>query len=196
MVKAGKSDTELAETNFSAFSRTLKAIDRIRFQSRPVCLVGRDIILCVGLPGLGKTHWAYQTYPDLFELAIGSSVWFDGYFGQPVVLLDEFEGDMPLASALKVLDNYYVRMAPVKGSFTWWNPSTIVVTSNSHPSLWYDYTKRLSKESALRRRFTVIREYTAQGVVVHDTPDAIALYWPIVSGPVVKQELKNNYLQL
>lgn len=195
LVREGKSDLELAEVNFSAFSRTLKAIDRIRFSCRPSCNEGRKIILLVGKPGLGKTRYAYDTYPDLFELAIGSGIWFDGYIGQKVVLLDEFEGEMPLSSSLKVLDNYYVRMAPIKGSFTWWNPEVILLTSNNHPSLWYDYTKRQDKQNALRRRFTEIREYTNGSILVHDTPESIIEYWPIHGDqPVTYQNIDNNYL--
>lgn len=178
---------ELAEINFSAFSRTLKAIDRIRFQCRPVLKGMRKIILLVGKPGTGKTRYCYHKHPELFELAIGQSVWFDGYVGQPVVLLDEFEGEMPLTSALKVLDNYYVRMAPVKGSFVWWNPERIYLTSNSHPMHWYDYSKREDKEEALRRRFTKIIEFKGENdVTINSTPEHIKEYWPIKSDGVVK----------
>jgi len=178
---------ELAELNFSAFSRTLKAIDRIRFQVRPECTEPREVILLVGKPGTGKTYMAYKEEPKLFELAIGAGVWFDGYCGQETVLLDEFEGEMPLTSALKILDNYYVRMAPVKGSFVWWNPKKIYVTSNSHPMHWYDYSKRQDKEGALRRRFTKILEFSDDGrITINSTPEHIRDYWPIKADGVTK----------
>lgn len=193
LVKQGKSDLELAEANFSAFSRTLKAIDRIRFQIRPVCTEPRKVILLVGKPGTGKTRKAYEMFPNIFELAIGSGVWFDGYYGQESVLLDEFEGEMPLSSSLKILDNYYVRMAPVKGSFCWWNPKVIIVTSNSHPNTWYDYSKRTDKESALRRRFTEIHHYTGDEILLYDTIEKINKYWSIPEG-FIKQDVTNNYL--
>lgn len=176
LVKDGKSDAELADINFSAFSRTLKAIDRIRFQTRPPCNQAREVILLTGPPGVGKTKWAYDHYPDLFELAIGSSVWFDGYHGQETVLLDEFEGEMPLTSALKVLDPYYVRMAPIKGSFVWWNPSRIIVTSNTHPANWYKWTGREVKEEALRRRFSKIYS----GLELKEETD-VKYFWPLAA---------------
>jgi len=94
LVINGASDIELADLNFDAFARTLKAIDRIRFQTKPKCTTPREIILYTGPTGIGKTRAANEAHPDLFELAIGSGVWFDGYVGQPVVLLDEFEGKL------------------------------------------------------------------------------------------------------
>lgn len=192
LVKEGKSDMELADYNFEAFSRTLKAIDRIRFQNRPKCETAREIILYTGPTGVGKTRSAYEAYPELFELAIGSGVWFDGYVGQETVLLDEFEGEMPLTSALKILDPFYVRMAPVKGSFTWWNPKRVIVTSNSHPMHWYDYSKRVEKEAALRRRFTKV--YHGANLECLDTPEKIKAWWPVATDGKEKQTLSNNYL--
>jgi len=104
---------------------------------------------------------------------------------------------MPLTSALKILDQFYVRMAPVKGSFTWWNPRIIIVTSNSHPSTWYDYSKRQEKEAALRRRFTKV--YHGADLALLDTPEAIKKWWPIAFSdeaekPKEAQTLANNYL--
>ncbi|QKV51008.1 putative replication associated protein [Crucivirus sp.] len=184
-VKAGKNDLELAEINFSAFSRTLKAIDRLRFYVRPVQEGPREIILLVGKPGVGKTRWAYAEYPDLYELPVSTGLWFDGYHGQDTVLLDEFEGAMPLNSALKVLDPYYVRSVAIKGGFTWWNPRRIIVTSNVHPSSWYDFYTRRDKEIALRRRFTKIYSEMKE---VDST-----IYWPISNDGSVTRFDGDNY---
>jgi len=78
--------------------------------------------------------------------------------GQKEVLLDEFEGHLPLNSLLKLIDKY-VRQVPIKGGFTWFNPEVIMMTANQHPSKWYDYSTRAQKEVALRRRISQVMQY-------------------------------------
>lgn len=92
MIREGKSDLELAEHDFGLFSRTLKATDRIRLMMKPKRTEPRDVILVHGPPGVGKTRSVYEEYPDLYEAPIGKDLWLDGYAGEDVVLLDEFEG--------------------------------------------------------------------------------------------------------
>ena len=177
LVKAGKTDLELAEHNFACYSRTLKATDRIRSLTQPPRDQSRQVILYVGKPGTGKTRLAYEQHSPLWEVPIGKDLWFDGYYGQKTCLLDEFEGQIPLTQALKLLDNYYVRQVPIKGGFVWFNPDTIIVTSNSHPSVWYNYTERTDKEEALRRRFTEI--YCFDSKTHYSGLTEIKLYWPL-----------------
>lgn len=156
-VRSGLTDIQLMEQDFALYGRFIKAIDRLRLLSKPTRVGFPDVYLLVGRPGCGKTRRAYEAYPDLWEPPINMSKqdtnWFDGYTGQKQVLLDEFEGHMPLNSLLKILDRY-VRQVPVKGGFTWFNPDSIILTANEHPSTWYNYCSRLQKEQALRRRIS------------------------------------------
>lgn len=195
MVREGKTDLQLAEHDFGLYARTLKATDRIRLSIRPKANGPREIILLCGYTRTGKTRWAYDNYPDLYEVPIGDDLWFDGYQQEDTVLLDEFRGQYKLTSALKVLDNYYVRRVPIKGSFTWFNPKRIILTGNKNPQEWYDYKGRREEEEALRARFTKIVEYKkGGGIVTHDTPQKIVAFWPIEGDVVVAQTVKNNYL--
>lgn len=94
MVKEGKSNSEIAEYDFTLYARLYKAIDRVRSYIRPIRETKAQVIGLIGPPECGKTRWAYDNYPDLWEPAIqmGKENWFDGYDGQKVGLLDEFEG--------------------------------------------------------------------------------------------------------
>lgn len=182
MVVGQKTDTEIAEIAFGPFSRSLRAIDRIRAQNPPQCLTKREIILVYGDSDIGKTRWAKDTFSDLWEMPINSQsgTWFDGYYNQETALIDEFSGQMHLDQALRLLDPWYVRMVNVKTSFVWWNPKRIIVTTNIHPSLWYKWAGRENQQFSLRRRFTEIRGWThlANGLVGL-APLNIHKFWPL-----------------
>jgi len=156
-VRDGKTDLELMAEDFGTYARLQRAIARLRLLLKPVRDGYPNVLLLIGRPGCGKTRKCYENCPDLWEPPINMSKndtnWFDGYVGQKEVLLDEFEGHMPLNSLLKLIDRY-VRQVPIKNGFTWFNPETIMLTANDHPSTWYDFSNRRSKEQALRRRIT------------------------------------------
>jgi len=162
MVKSGASNLEIMEYDFALYARLMKAIDRLRLEMKPVRDKAPNVFVLVGKPGCGKTRWCYHEYPDLWEQPINMSKtdtnWFDGYHGQKAVLLDEFEGHMPLNSLLKLIDRY-MRQVPVKYGFTWFNPEVIMLTANEHPSKWYDFANRRDKEKALRRRISKVAYY-------------------------------------
>jgi len=199
MVKEGKTDLEIMELNFANYARFQRAIGRLRTLLKPKREGYPNVILIYGPPGCGKTKEAFTQHPDLWEPPITTSkkesTWFDGYVGQKVVLLDEFEGHLPLNSLLKLIDKY-VRQVPVKGGFTWFNPDTIILTCNEHPSKWYSYGDRVQKEIALRRRICEVFEYKEgyideiegrQDWIFHDNhlqegdqaTEAMKKFWPI-----------------
>lgn len=76
----------------------------------------RKFILLYGPGGIGKTRYAFDNYPGLYEVPIQTNkdTWFDGYNGQEAVLFDDFAGEMPLTSLLKVAD-VYLRKVQIKG---------------------------------------------------------------------------------
>lgn len=190
MAQNGASQLQMAEANFAAWSRCHKALDRYLSFKRPTQTEPRKKILLVGKPGIGKSKWAYDKYPNIFEIPITKDFWFDGYDGQKEILLDEFNGQFPLSLTLKLLDAFYVRQVPIKGSFVWFNPSVIVLTTNTHPSLWYDYKDRPLLEDALRRRFIDFGTVYDNLKIVDD----VKAWWPTKSDGVAMQTLDNNYL--
>ncbi len=116
------------------------------------------VTLLYGKTGRGKTRMIYDKWEDDDEFwrwsCPNTTVWFDGYDGHQLVLLDDFAGrssKMSLVMLLQVLDRYPI-MLPVKGSFVWWCPSNIAITTNIHPKDWYKYDGREEQYKALRRR--------------------------------------------
>lgn len=97
----------------------------------------REVILLIGAPGAGKTTYVLDRYPDAYVTPVDAKgFWFDGYEGHDVALIDDYSGQWPLKSLLRVLHEYPERL-PVKGGFVWWNPSKIYITTNENWNTWY-----------------------------------------------------------
>lgn len=123
-------------------------------KSKPV----PTVTVCYGPPGSGKSRYIYDRFDlgHIWSLPAGRDIWYDGYYGQPIALLDEFSGKasrLALAQLLRILDRYPIRV-PFKGGFIPFVPEQIYVTSNVHPSNWYDYSDRKYHFAALCRRIT------------------------------------------
>jgi len=110
-----------------------------------------QVIILIGQSGTGKTRWAYENYPDLYSKPEGQ--WYDAYAGEKTLLLDDYYGDIPYSQLLKVLDRYPLQV-PQKGSHIYAQWTTVIITSNRHPNLWYPqgYT------DALKRRTFILEE--------------------------------------
>ncbi len=123
------------------------------------------VYLFFGLTGTGKTDYSLASSKTTFKKD-GCDPWFDGYTDQQVLVFDDFSGarsKMPLTSVLNYIDKYPT-MLPVKGSFVPRQCSRIVVTTNIHPGLWYDYRNRKANYDALMRRFQATLYFTKKGV--------------------------------
>lgn len=113
-----------------------------------------------GPPGTGKTRFANTLGESQYFVSTprsGKEIWFDGYEGQETMILDDFYGWMRWSMLIKLLDRYKMGL-PIKGGFVSMRSKRIVITSNSHPLLWYNYGSKIVF-SALARRTTHFVEY-------------------------------------
>jgi len=106
-----------------------------------------------GPAGCGKTRAIHEAYPDAFWKPEGQ--WWDGYEGQPVVVLDDYYGDLPYAQLLKVLDRYPLRL-PVKGGFAPAEYTTVLITSNAMLDEQYPGILGKKREALYRRIHCVV----------------------------------------
>ena len=96
-----------------------------------------------GPPGTGKTTKALVDYGSVaFWKSANTGTWFDGYTGQRVLVLDEFDGNgVPIASLLE-----WTSGAPstlqLKGSTVRAAWTTVIVISNMRPERWWTGTVR------------------------------------------------------
>ncbi len=162
-VKAGSNKRKMIDDHPMAMARYSRFYATIRSTIRPVRTEDLTIRLNYGTTGTGKTRYAFDTYPDLFEIPLSNGVmWFDGYDMHKTVLFDDFCGaasKVALDNVLKLWDRY-PRQVPVKGEYVWWLPTTIIVTTNLHPRNWYTWEGRECQYDALKRRITEVYLYT------------------------------------
>lgn len=136
---AGATEKDIAEQYFSRWViyrrafREYTEIRRVSTTIRDVC-----VVLLHGPSGSGKSSFVFTNFADSGLWISGDPVlkWFDGYAGEPTVLIDDFSGECPFRFLLRLLDIYPLRV-PIKGGFANWIPRTIFITSNLAVSEWY-----------------------------------------------------------
>lgn len=118
-----------------------------------------EVLVLWGETGLGKTRYAYENYPlnQIFKLTEPEGkLWWDGYNGQQVLLIDDFSGWIKYRFLLNVLDVYPLDLE-VKGGFVSAAFTQVIITSNYHPSQWYP---RHGLDAPLARRLHQIQQVT------------------------------------
>lgn len=105
----------------------------------------------VGRPRIGKSRSARLENSSHFIKPCNK--WWDGYLGEPVIIIDDFELDHKcLSHYLKIWADHYPFPAEVKGNTIKIRPAKIVVTSNYRiEDIWTDQQTIL----ALQGRFQV-----------------------------------------
>ncbi len=118
-----------------------------------------------GAPGVGKSHWAAETYPGAFYKEPDNK-WWDEYCSEDVVILDEFVGSVKMSLLLRWVDKYKCK-AESKGSMLRLANTTTVVLSNHPPWEMYPNVSEMRK-SAMYRRFKVYEMKIVDGQRVRE----------------------------
>lgn len=119
-----------------------------------------DVRIYYGDAGTGKTRKVINEFgnDNVYRLSRGDNggVWFDGYEGQKVLLIDDFNGWIRRGRLLELLDGYAFQLQ-VKGGFTWKAWDTVIITSNYEPNEWYN--KDITKDEGFRRRIKYVEHF-------------------------------------
>jgi len=119
-----------------------------------------DVELKYGVTGSGKTRDAMNTLykEDTYKIQghdIGT--WWDGYEGQKMLVIDEYNNDVIITRLLQLLDGYQVRL-PVKGSFVYAKWTNVIITTNLNLDEIHSQAKPQHKD-ALDRRINTYTHY-------------------------------------
>lgn len=150
-IKKGKTEIELFESHLSTMSRNYKFFREYRRLITPKRDHKSRVIVIYGPTGTGKTLFARTHFPRAYWKS--RSNWWDDYAGHRVVCVDEFYGWLPYDFLLRLLDRYPL-MVECKGGFHTFNSHTIILTSNRHPSEWYNEDK--CPYAPLERRIDIL----------------------------------------
>lgn len=171
MIKDRKSDYELMNECPGSFIRYSRGLRDCRFvlNQHEACSNFRklEVHIIYGHAGVGKTRYIYDKfgYDKVFKLeqdgGDNSNVWFDGYNGEKILMLDDFYGWIKYGFMLNVLDGYPLRLA-IKGGHTWANWDKVYITSNKRPDGWY--AQGIS--DALARRISTINRMNSDGKLI------------------------------
>lgn len=99
---------------YHQYGRTLEKLEilRLRKQWRTEMTEG---IWLWGPTGVGKSHEAFRNYhPDTHFIKDLNVDWWDGYKGQPIIIFNEFRGQIKLGELLDLIDKY-PKNVPVRG---------------------------------------------------------------------------------
>jgi hypothetical protein len=170
LCRTGADDDKLYDEYPSMMTTHRHTPEHIRSLHPPERTNPLEVYLFYGPPGTGKTDFAYEQASLLktepYEVPLGKDFWLTpSAYGKKFVIIDEFKSNLSLKDLLKLLDKRPIQV-PVKGSFVWWCPEFIIITTNKNPWEWYTYVDRDFEREALFRRlhYTFVFEKNAEGV--------------------------------
>jgi hypothetical protein len=152
---------EISQNHFGLFLKHYKGIEAYRRLRLPQRNWVTELYIYWGTTGTGKSHTADRTARDgerIYRLRRPNqhrgTLWWDGYEGQEVVVIDEFSGWVPWDILLLMADRYPLTV-DVKGGSVPFVARRIYITSNVHPRMWYPLISQNEvRWAALHRRVT------------------------------------------
>lgn len=181
LIRRGATELDLAEHSFGTWARNYKALNRYRFLLKAQNKQFRklDVEVIWGPAGSGKTRYAVESCATLEEDYFmlnepDAALWWDGYSGQRVLILDDFTGWVKLALLLKLLDGYPLRL-DIKGGHTSALWDKVFITSNIPPNSWYKPEAMARHPNALNRRLHSIKRLETTGQLRLTDADGVVL---------------------
>lgn len=162
-IAAGDGDEDLIRDHPGPFLRYGSMVQRVRWATGKRQRRDVRLIICCGQTGAGKSHFAWHykdgDFNQVYKLFSKRPIWFDGYCGESVLFIDEWEG-APDEEALKEITDVWPYAAPIKGSSVNAAWDTVIIATN-HTRLDLEAIWR----EPMMRRISQWREYLARDCV-------------------------------
>ena len=130
--------------------RTLKEIKKDYMPPMPDIDV-LDNLWIWGPAGCGKSTSARRMCNNVFYPKLMNK-WWDGYQGEEVVIIDDWEVENHLGHHLKIWADHFSFLGETKGGMIRIRPKRIIITSNYSP---HDCFPEEQLQAAILRRFTI-----------------------------------------
>lgn len=148
----------LWDRHFSTMVHNHRALEKYMSLSVPVRKWKTKVMLIIGPPGKQKSTLAKILAPYFGETVWtvpetkGSGLYFDGYVGQQVVILDEMDGTRMKPTMFNGLCDEFEFSVPVHfSSNVPWCPNVLIVISNYHPKYWWKKRNQNQLKQTMRR---------------------------------------------
>ena len=159
----GYSNMELLAEFPSQTQRYLSNIDKIRQMALAEHYSKElrhdlKVIYLSGSAGVGKTRYIYDTYDisDIYRVSDYNNP-FDNYKGQKILVLDEYDNQLPIQLLLNVID-IYPMLLPARYHDKWACYEKVYIISNhEYNKVFGMYNDELNK--AVKRRIDLITPY-------------------------------------
>lgn len=141
---------------YHQYGRTLHKIEDIylRQQFRKEMTKG---FWYYGKTGVGKSHKVFEDFdPKTHYVKNLDDDWWDGYTGQPIVILNEFRGQLKFSLLLELCDKFPLSLKRRNREPVPFIGTEVRITSCSHPKNIYN-TDEDDKIDQLLRRFSIVK---------------------------------------
>lgn len=136
------------------YTQYLRSLIRARDKRKTAEFRHLSVMYLYGPAGVGKSRWALENNVDKSCYRVSDySHPFDAYDGENVLILDEFDGSMPLTLLLNILDGYCMEL-PARYENRYAKYTSVIIISNKRLGDLYTYLIEDSSERlrALYRR--------------------------------------------
>lgn len=129
MIDSGASIKDVAQSDPSKFIRYHRGLQAYKEVTKEHREGKPTVIYIYGETGCGKTSSIYKKHGKENVYMKSGSKWWDGYDGQEVILIDDFDGCWPFRDLLRLLDNYPYT-GEIKGGTVKINSKYIYITAD------------------------------------------------------------------
>lgn len=116
------------------------------------------VTLLTGPTRCGKTSSVINEHEDIFCIDGNKLKWFDGYDGEDVLLIDEYNNDIAITELLNLLDWKPLRLE-TKGSHTYANWTKVYITTNLKPDEIHSRAGNAHREALFKGRKIEIKSF-------------------------------------
>lgn len=177
-ILSGKPIQEVALTFPATYIRYHKGFNALRNEfvsSKCPQDFARGVIVLQGSSGCGKSQWVrefcHHQKLTLFSKMIQKATdvpWFDGYDGEDVLLLDDFEDHQVSYRDLLIWCDIYKHKVQVKGSTVNAAWKWVIITTNKNVVTWYNDKAGSERDPLIRRLDNILSNWdqTKEGPIL------------------------------